>query len=59
MSDIIDFDCGPIVSGKATPEEMSDKLLELLLRIASGETRTKAEVLGQDDFIRVEEGVSL
>lgn len=59
MPDIIDFDCGPIISGKASPEEMSEQLLELMIRIASGATRTKAELLDQDDFIPWKRGVSL
>lgn len=59
MPDIIDFDCGPIVSGEASPEQVSDQLLELMISIASGETKTKAELLGQDDFIPWKRGVSL
>jgi altronate hydrolase len=59
MPDIIDFDCGPIISGQVKPEQMSDQLLELMIRIASGEVRTKAELLGQDDFIPWKRGVSL
>jgi altronate hydrolase len=59
MPDIIDFDCGPVVTGGATPEEMSDDLLQLMLRIASGEVKTKSEILGQNDFIPWKRGVSL
>ena len=58
MPDIIDFDCGPIISGRSTPEESSEALLELMLRVASG-LKTKAELLDQDDFIPWKRGVSL
>ena len=59
MHDIIDVDAGPIISGEKTLEEMGDSLLESIIRIASGEIRTKAESLGQDDFIPWKRGVSL
>jgi altronate hydrolase len=59
MSDIIDFDAGPIISGATTIEQSGDAILELVLRVASGEVRTKAELLGQDDFIPWKRGVSL
>ena len=59
MPDIIDFDCGPIVAGESTSSEMSDQLFELMIRIASGEVKTKAELLDQDDFIPWKRGVSL
>ncbi|HMD77663.1 MAG TPA: UxaA family hydrolase [Terracidiphilus sp.] len=59
MSDIIDFDAGPIVSGEAAVAECAEKLLELSLEVASGERFTKAELLGQNDFIPWKRGVSL
>jgi altronate hydrolase len=59
MSDIIDFDCGAIISGQSTPEETSDQLLDMMVRVASGELKTKAEMLDQDDFIPWKRGVSL
>ena len=59
MGDIVDFDCGPIISGKVSPEQMSDQLLRLMIDIASGVKKTKAELLGQDDFIPWKRGVSL
>jgi altronate hydrolase len=59
MSDIIDFDAGPIVTGEATVAECAEKLLELSLEVASGERFTKAESLGQNDFIPWKRGVSL
>lgn len=59
MQDIIDFDTGPIIEGRATIEEMGERILDLVTKVASGETKTKAELLGQDDFIPWKRGVSL
>ncbi len=59
MSDIIDLDCGGIVKGASTVEEMGEQLLEFAISVASGETHTRAEDLGQDDFIPWKRGVSL
>jgi altronate hydrolase len=59
MSDIIDFDAGSIISGETTIEQTGDGILDLMLGVASGEVRTKAELLGQDDFIPWKRGVSL
>jgi altronate hydrolase len=58
MPDIIDVDTGGIISGDRTVEQMGEEVLEKVIRIASGE-RTKAEMLGQDDFIPWKRGVSL
>jgi altronate hydrolase len=59
MQDIIDVDTGAVISGERTIEEMGDALLERVVEVASGEMRTKAELLGQDDFIPWKRGVSL
>jgi altronate hydrolase len=59
MADIIDIDTGGIIRGERTIEQMGDELLEQVLRIASGEIHTRAEVLRQDDFIPWKRGVSL
>ncbi len=59
MSDIIDFDAGPIVRGESTIKESGEKLLELSIEVASGERLTKAELHGQADFIPWKRGVSL
>ncbi len=58
MPDVIDFDCGPVVDGTQTIEENAEHLLEYVLKVASGEL-TKAQKLGQDDFIPWKRGVSL
>jgi altronate hydrolase len=59
MPDIIDIDTGPVISGEKTVEQMGEAILELVVKIASGEVKTKAERLGQDDFIPWKRGVSL
>jgi altronate hydrolase len=59
MPDIIDFDAGGIIKGDATIAEVAAKLMEMCLEVASGERMTKAELLGQNDFIPWKRGVSL
>ena len=59
MPDTIDFDCGPIVSGEATLQEMGERILDLVIETASGRHITAAERLGQWDFIPWKRGVSL
>jgi altronate hydrolase len=59
MADIIDFDAGGIVTGETTIPACAEKLLELSIEVASGERLTKAELLGQNDFIPWKRGVSL
>jgi altronate hydrolase len=59
MEDIIDMDTGSVISGTNTIEEMGEEVLDLVIRVASGELRTKAELKGQEDFIPWKRGVSL
>jgi len=59
MSDIIDIDAGTVISGEDTIETKGEELLELMIRVASGEALTHSERLGQDDFIPWKRGVSL
>jgi altronate hydrolase len=59
MNDIIDIDTGGVVSGSTTIERMGEEILELVIKVASGETRTKAELNAQNDFIPWRRGVSL
>ncbi|MGB7470665.1 MAG: UxaA family hydrolase, partial [Candidatus Acidiferrum sp.] len=59
MSDIIDIDTGGIITGESTIEKMGETILERVIQVASGEARTKAEQLSQDDFIPWKRGVSL
>ena len=59
MSDIIDIDTGSVVTGEHTIEQMGETILQKVIQVASGEIRTKAELLRQDDFIPWKRGVSL
>ena len=59
MPDIIDIDTGPIIAGETIIEKMGEAILERVIRVASGEDQTKAEILKQDDFIPWKRGVSL
>lgn len=59
MPDLIDLDAGEIIRGKRSIEEVGAQLLQLLIETASGNYRTKAERLGQDDFIPWKRGISL
>ena len=59
MPDIIDFDAGPVIAGQETIAEAGERLLHWLVGLASGEYLTKAELLGQDDFIPWRRGVNL
>jgi altronate hydrolase len=59
MADIIDIDTGAIISGEASIEQMGEEILQRVIQVASGEARTKAELLAQDDFIPWKRGVSL
>ncbi|HET6993427.1 MAG TPA: altronate dehydratase family protein [Chitinophagaceae bacterium] len=59
MSDIIDIDTGPIISGEKTIEQLGEEILEFCIKVASGEIIPKAVQLAQDDFIPWKRGVSL
>ena len=59
MADIIDINAGTIISGEDDIRSKGEELLELIIEIASGEKMTRAEWLGQDDFIPWKRGVSL
>ncbi len=59
MSDIIDFDCGEIITGEKTIEQTAEALLEYCIGLASGAYQTKAQQLGQDDFMPWKRGVNL
>ncbi|WP_226390390.1 UxaA family hydrolase [Penaeicola halotolerans] len=59
MPDIIDIDAGPIIAGEKNIQEMGEEILEFIIQVASGEIKTKAQLLDQDDFIPWKRGVSL
>lgn len=59
MNDIIDIDCGPIIEGTKTIEQMGEEILSYCIEAASGNVIPKAVQLNQDDFIPWKRGVSL
>lgn len=59
MSDIIDFNTGGIITGEKSIEETADEMLEFIINVASGDIKTKAAILNQNDFIPWKRGVSL
>jgi altronate hydrolase len=59
MPDIIDVNCGPVISGEKTIEQMGEEILDKIIEVASGNLRPKAVLLNQDDFIPWKRGVSL
>lgn len=59
MPDIIDIDTGSIISGETAIPEMGEQILDLLIKVASGDIQTKAEQKNQQDFIPWKRGVSL
>ena len=59
MPDIIDFNTGDIITGEKTIDEKAEELLEFIIEVASGEVKTKAAILNQNDFIPWRRGVSL
>lgn len=59
MPDIIDFNAGTVISGEKTIPETAEELLEFIIKVASGEVKTKAGMLDQHDFIPWRRGVSL
>ncbi len=59
MPDIIDVDCGPVILGEKTIEQMGEQILDQIIEVASGNIKPKAVLLNQDDFIPWKRGVSL
>ena len=59
MPDIIDVDCGSVISGEKTIEQMGEEILDHIIEVASGNIKPKAVLLNQDDFIPWKRGVSL
>ncbi len=59
MPDIIDFNCGSIIEGTETIEQVGENVLEYVIKVASGLEKPKAVILDQDDFIPWKRGISL
>jgi altronate hydrolase len=59
MRDIMDINTGSIIEGDETIEEAGERILDYVIKVASGETTVAAVRHGQDDFIPWKRGVSL
>ncbi len=59
MSDIIDIDTGTIITGEDTIQTKGEEMLEHIIAVASGEKLSKAQLIGQDDFIPWKRDISL
>ena len=49
MKDNIDINAGAILEGKATLEEVGERIYNMILQVAGGQ-KTKAEILGENQF---------
>lgn len=58
LTDMIDFDCGPVIDGAPVPE-IANQLLDMVVAVAGGEYKTKADRLQQYDFIFWKRDISL
>lgn len=59
MRDIIDLNTGTVIEGAETIEQAGERILDYVIRVASGEIEVSAVRHGQDDFIPWKRGVSL
>ena len=59
MTDIIDIDTGTIIDGQETIEEAGERILEYVIKVASGDIKAKADANSHDDFIPWKRGISL
>jgi altronate hydrolase len=59
MRDIIDINTGTVIDGEETIEEAGTRILNYIIKVASGEEVISAVRHGQDDFIPWKRGVSL
>jgi altronate hydrolase len=59
MPDIIDIDCGDVIAGTRTIEQLGEEILDVIIDVASGKKKARATLLNQDDFIPWKRGVSL
>jgi altronate hydrolase len=52
MAEDMDINCGEIVDGTASVQEMGERIFQLMLRIASGEkSKSEAYGYGEDEFV--------
>ena len=58
LPDIIDLNAGTVITGDESIEQVGERILDMVIETASGEYETKAQGLGQDDFIPWKRGIS-
>lgn len=49
MSEDMDFDAGPVLAGECSQEEMTERMIQMVAAVASGEM-TKSEILGHKEY---------
>jgi altronate hydrolase len=59
MNDLIDINAGTVITGEDTIESMGEKVLDHIIKVASGELASKAVIKGNNDFIPWKRGISL
>jgi altronate hydrolase len=59
MNDIMDINTGNIIEGEETIVQAGERILDYIVKVASGEIQVAAVRHGQDDFIPWKRGVSL
>ncbi len=59
MNDIIDINTGTVIEGEETIEQAGARILDYVIKVASGDVVAKSVKNGQDDFIPWKRGVSL
>lgn len=59
MNDIIDIDAGTIINGSETIQQAGERILNYIIKLASGEIKTKAQSQSHDDFIPWKRDISL
>lgn len=59
MPDIIDINTGTIIDGEETIEQAGERILDFVIRVASGEQEVFSVKHGHEDFIPWKRGVSL
>lgn len=59
MPDIIDINTGTIIDGEESIQEAGERILNYVIDVASGTTKARSVINGQDDFIPWKRGVSL
>jgi altronate hydrolase len=59
MNDIIDLNTGAIIEGEESIEQAGERILDYIVKVASGEITVCAVRHGQDDFIPWKRGISL